>query len=878
VVTKSGTNKFHGTAYEFNRNSKLAANDSFNNANGTPKPFFNRNQFGFSLGGPVIKEKTFFFSNWEWLKIRSSTPIGFYVPTSQLIAATSAATKSIFAKYPAPAPTGTLLTAADLNLGTLQDASGVALPASMPLFGRVETTLPQDAGAGSPQNTVTGVARIDHHFSDKTTLMDRYAYERTNGLSGSQSYSPYEGFTTGYENRNQNMTLTLTHVWTNNLVTESRFVYNRLLNNQPLGAAPDTPTFAITDIIAARSNGDIVLPGYFATASNLGASIPFGGPQNLYQAYHSLAWQKGRHSLKFGFQYVHMRDNRVFGAYQEAIADFQSVQNFIDGNVMDYELAVDPKGKLPGQILSAPFSPPSFGRHYHYNELASFANDTWKVTDRLTLNLGVRWEYFGVLHSPGAEKYLDANFYLGSGSSFIEQIANGQFGRTIDQTGDLKDRFYKPEFRNFGPRLGFAYDLTGGGKMVLRGGYGMFYDRNFGNVLFNAIQNPPNYAVVFAGEANDQPRITASLDQYGALAPVSGVSYSSSARALKQDMKTSYANVWNLSLQRDVSSLGVFEIAYAGSNGIHLYSLNNINRSGSGVLLGKTGRLNSKISSINYRGNDGHSNYHSLQMRAESRQIKSTGLQFTGADTWSHAIDNSSSTFGDSYLLSRVGYGVFGSQDAFNPNGDKGDDDFDVRHRFVTSFNWDIPFAKNLQNRFAKTILDGWGMSGVLSFRTGYPFTIYDSESPGNTSSQQTTRATLLPGQSMPKVGSLTPVAGQPGTYTYINFDGVLGPGPNVNGPFPSNVIGRNAFRAPGMQTWNMSFMRNIKMNERVKLQFRGEFFNIFNHPNLFVNGGSNDVKAGSNNQVVVTRGGTITMINNVEQHRNIQLALKLLF
>ncbi|MBS1788638.1 MAG: TonB-dependent receptor [Acidobacteria bacterium] len=875
VVTKSGTNQFHGSAYEFNRNAALAANDSFNNANGFPKEFFNRNQFGFSAGGPVIRDKTFFFGSAEWLRVRSSVNTGFFVPTPQLLARASAATKSIFSTFAAPAITGHVITAGDLGLNSLVDAAGNPIAANTPLFGRVTTVAPRDAGAGLPQNTFLWTGRVDHTFNDRTSLFGRYAYERVENLIGSNSISPYQGFNTTSKNRNQNITLQLVHTWSPKLVTESRFVYNRLLNNQPLGDAPVTPSFFISDVISRQTDGDTVLPGYFATANSLGAAIPFGGPQNLYQGYTSASYQHGDHNFKFGAQYVHIRDNRAFGAFQNATADFGSVQDFIRGNIQDYEIAVDPHGHLPGQPLNAPFTAPSFTRHFRYNEIAWFAEDTWKIRPRLTLNAGLRWEYFGILHSSDGEKNLDANFYLGSGANRLEQIANGQFALTTAQTGDLKDRFYAPDYNNFAPRIGLAYDLFGDNKTVLRAGYGIFYDRNFGNVLFNVIQNPPNYAVLIVGSANDpNATITANVNQYAALGNVSGRSYTSSARALDQNLRTAYANVWNANIQHEFAGNFVASVAYAGSNGIKLYSLNNINRRGSGVLLGHSGRLNPNISNINFRSNDGHSNYNSLQARVDSRYIKSAGLQFTAAYTWSHAIDNESSTFGDSYLLSRVGAGLLGFQDAFNPSGDKGNADFDVRHRFVASFIWDVPFAHGLAQSPLKLLLDGWAVNGVASFRTGVPFTVFDTGQPDNDGSQAIRPRVVGPiGQPF---GSPRPVNGTGGTFDFLDLTG-LAHTPSVNGPF-TDTLGRNTFRAPGLQTWNLSFFRNFKLTETAKLQFRAEFFNLFNHANLFVAGGTNNIDGNTTNTVQVTRGGLADNINNVEQHRNTQLALKLIF
>jgi len=863
VVTKSGTNQFHGSAYEFNRNSALAANDSFNNTNDFSKSFFNRNQFGFSVGGPVIKDKTFFFGSAEWLKVRSSVNTGFFVPTPQLIAASAPATQNIFTTFAPPAITGRVVTAGDLGLNSLTSVGGAPINSATPLFGRTSLSVPRDAGAGSPQNTFLWTERVDHNFSDRTSLFGRYAYEREEDSIGSQSVSPYQGFNTSNKNRNQNFTLQLTHSWTPRAVTESRFVYNRLLNQQPLGAAPVSPTFLISDVFSRQTDGDTILPGYFATANTLGNAIPFGGPQNLYQGYTSLSYQRGNHNLKFGSQYVHLRDNRTFGAFENALADFGTVQDFIRGNVQDYEIAVDPHGLFPGQVLNAPFTAPSFTRHFHYNEVAWFAEDTYKLTPRLTLNAGLRWEYFGVLHSPDNERALDANFYLGPGDNRLQQIASGRFDLTQNQTGALKDRFYKPDYHNFAPRLGLAYDLRGDRKTVLRAGYGIFYDRNFGNVLFNVIQNPPNYAVLIVGSGNS-PRapITANVDQFAALSSVSGQSYTSSARAIDQNLRTAYANVWNVNVQHELANDYLISLAYAGSNGIDLYSLDNINRRGSGVLLGQPGRLNPTIGNINFRGNDGHSNYHSLQARVDSHYIKSAGLQFTEAYTYSHAIDNESSTFGDSFLLSRVGQGVFGFQDAFNPAGDKGNADFDVRHRFVTSFNWDIPFAHNLKRGLFKALLDGWATNGVLSFRTGTPFTVFDTGQADNNGSQPI--RPIVTGTQPQLFSSPQPVNNVGGTFDFLDLTGFAHT-PSVNGPF-TGTIGRNTFRAPGLQTWNMSFFRNLKFTETTTLQLRAEFFNLFNHPNLFVAGGTNNIANNSGNMVQATRGGLFDSINNVEQ------------
>jgi hypothetical protein len=876
VVTKSGGNDFHGTLYEFNRNSALSAEDSYLKANGVKKPTFNRNQFGGSFGGPLQRNNTFFFGSAEALRTRSMSPTFFYVPTPQLIAASSAASQSIFSAFPPPVPTGKFLRATDLGISALTAADGTTLSPSTPLFGRVTVPVPGDGGAGLPQNTFLWTSRVDHRFSDRTSVFARYAYERVDLFSGTNSTSPYAEFNTGAKNRNHNATVQLVHSFAPTVVSESRLVYNRLDDDQPLSKAPISPSFFITSVMSSQPDASVTLPGYFATPNRIGNAIPFGGPQNLYQLYSSLSYVHGSHITTLGGQYVQLRDNRTFGAYENAIADFETVQAFINGNVEGYYIAVDPKGKFPGQVLNGPFGPPSFTRHYRYNDAAWFAQETWNPNKRLTITLGLRWEYFGVLHGPGNEKRLDSNFYLGSGANVMQQVATGSFELTTQQTGDLRGYFYKPDFNNYAPRLGLAYSLDHDSRTVLRAGYGIFYDRDFGAVLFNVIQNPPNYAVLATGQGNGGPEITANINQYAALAPVSGTTYSSSGRALDPNLRTAYANVWNANLQRKLAGHYVLTLAYAASNGIKLYSLDNVNRSGSGVLLGRPNtRLNQALSAINLRSNSGHSNYQSLQSSVDGPYLKGAGLQFHLAYTLSHSLDNQSSTLADSYLLSTAGAGLFGTQDPFNAAADQGSADFDARHRFVASVIWDVPFGRKLGNPLLRRLLSGWTVNSISSFRTGYPFSIFAANVgvPAGNDGSQAIRP-LVNGSQPPILPNLPP-ASAPGTFDYVDVTGLTVP-PSLNGPF-NGTLGRNTYRAPGLVSWNASLIRTIKLSETKRLELRGEFFNPLNHANLFVAPGTNTI-ARPNPVVQVTRGGSVNAINNNEQHRNVQVALKLVF
>ncbi len=351
--------------------------------------------------------------------------------------------------------------------------------------------------------------------------------------------------------------------------------------------------------------------------------------------------------------------------------------NLISGNIHQFQGAVSPQGKFPcpndingvqqvspACTLTLPVGPPAFNRNYRYNDGAVYAQDSWKVVPRLTVNLGVRWEYYGVQHN--ADPSLDSNFVLGSGANIFEQIRNGSVQLAKD--GGV---FWKPQYHNFGPRVGFAWDVFGDGKTSLRGGYGISYERNFGNVTFNAIQNPPAYAVVSLTAGSDIPTLPVFTDNAGPLAgtgtkPLPAVSQ----RAINQNLKSAYAETWNLSVDRQIGP-GVASVAYAGSHGVHLYDIANINLQSAGAnYLGDANagnRLNLQYSNMNYRSDGGFSHYNALNAKYAITNIRSLGLGVTANYTWSHAMDNLSSTFSESNGGLGSGNYQLGYIDAFNP-------------------------------------------------------------------------------------------------------------------------------------------------------------------------------------------------------------------
>ncbi|MGI8835427.1 MAG: carboxypeptidase regulatory-like domain-containing protein [Pyrinomonadaceae bacterium] len=899
VTTRPGTNEFHGTLYAFNRVSRLASAGFAINALGNPKPLFVRNQFGYSVGGRIIKDKLFFFNSTEWTRVRSSTTLSRLVPAAELIAGSNARTQAIFAGASlAATPSGTVFTIRDvctgLNLGsgsfcgtvlpvsatnpTYQFIAPGVLPISTVALREVRQTIPADAGGGSPQNSYSTTTRIDWNFSDSTQLYGRYAIENQGFFEGSNANSPWAGFNTGATTFNQNAILNLTHAFTPSLVSQTKLVFNRLNQNQPLGAQPVQPTYFLRNNVVATFQGRrIALTGYLPFSP--GSGIPFGGPQNLGQIFQDISSTMGKHAFRFGGTYVYMQDNRTFGAYQNAVAAIGTTSytggfnNFVNGNLQRLQVAVDPQGQTrPGTPVTLPVRAPSFTRNNLYNEWAAYFNDSYRATSRLTLNLGIRYEYYGVQHNK--VRSLDSNFYYGAGATPQAQVQSGQiFVAQNSPIGGL----WAPDKNNFAPRLGFAWDVNGDGKTSIRGGYGMAYERNFGNVTFNVIQNAPAYAVVTVNPGDPgfpTIPIPPPTNNFGPLGGSTGTALLPgrlNVRHVNENIKNAYAHFWSLAFEREVWNRTVASVEYSGSAGRKLYDLTNDNRIGAAcIYLGASqcftaanpiALLNSSYYPLNTRGNKGFSDYNAMIASLESGNLRNLGLQFTARYTLSQTRDNLSSTFSESSNNFNLGF-----LDPFDPKLDYGYADFDTRHRFAASFNWEVPYFKNDSSSFVKHALGGWSFTGILNVRSGQPFSIFDC-----TNAIFEVCPRLVPTAAVPAINSNPPGSGA-NQFTLIDLSNQT-PGNYIDpltgtgefGPFPLNMTKRNQFRGPGL--WNVDFatFKNFHITENTRLQLRGEFYNVFNHANMFVDGASSDVTEG---QVTGFKDG----------RRNVQLAVKFIF
>lgn len=960
VATKSGTNGFHGDTYEYNRISTFAS-DSYNNnalwsAPGhsglsSPKPRYVHNQFGYFVGGPIKKDKLFFASATEWTRVRSSAFSVAEVPMSGLISQSASNMQSFFSQYgklqfPVNGSTykggdiqgqglwkdstdsqGTFhpgditqiaLTEAGLAADTVvtggcADAkiSATAI-CSDPLFGTVVYSVPADSGGGTPVNQWINFERIDWTISQKTQLFGRYVQQSSDFFPGTNASSPYDGYNTGSTQVNHNLLISFTHEFTPSIASASKILAARFNNLQPINGAA-VPTLYPNDGSTVQvGQGTINFPGYLPTAP--GSAIPFGGPQNFIHFGEDLTWTKGKHAFKFGGEFLFIKDNRVFGAYENAVdALVQSgtkgaLVNFIGGNIGYENVAVNPNGVYPCKrdlttnaynytpdcMIQTPATAPNFSRSNRYDDGAGYVSDSWHASPKLTVTGGVRWEVYGPQHSQKAMN--DSNFFFGSGSSIYEQIRNGGLKTRLTAPNG---RLWQLNLDQFGPRIGFAYDITGHGKSVIRAGYALSYERNFDNVTFNVIQNPPNYAVL---ALTNVPITTADL---GAFAGNVGPRPlpNTTLRAVDPGIRPVYSQNWNVTVEHQLDQTTLVTAGFIHSRGIRNYSIANINRAFSGQNYLPTCasptcnpvRLNTQFGNVNFRGADGDSYYDALNLGIRSNNLRNTGLSTIANYTWGHSIDNNSSTFGDGSNAAGGGF-YLGYLDPFNHALDRGASDFDMRQRVTAGIVWQMPFF-NKGSSMEKSTLGGWAASTSFRASTGNPYTIYDcgyaytvcprvafsDARPKKNSSLQDVSSIYGPNsfsyQNLPAYGGsgynewVNPVVNDyyaffygPGMYAGSDTPLPGGAGTGKGG-FVQNMDTRNAYYGPG--TWGEDFKlaKDFKYGERYSVNMSGTFINIFNHANSYLNlNGVNDASYA---------GYTLAYKNG---NRNVELEAKFVF
>ena len=926
VTTKAGTNSYHGSAWEYNRLSAYTANTYDNDTNGLPKGTYTRNQFGYAAGGPIIKNKLFIFESTEWTRVRSAASLTEENFDPAFIALMPTNIQNYYKTYGQTTlqSAGVAATVDDIvnsgaSVGQVNGAT--ALPGSTPVFDTINFKAPFDAGGGIPENQYTLVGRLDYNPTEKTSMYFRGGRENENQFQGSTSYSTYPQYNTGTTNLNQSYLYTITHTFNPSVFFSAKASYTRFNENTSFDTSlVATPSLMFVSPTDPVTGGTIQMPGLQNASEPGSGGVPVGGPQNTIQVEPDLSWTTGKHSLRFGGLITYIQLNYVYGAYAQAVeelgATFQDSLNDMmntAGNpngapLTTFEARVDPQGKMPCAVdqsftdgsfglltaaqensscaIQTPVSAANYARSYRYKDWDLYAEDNFKVTPQLTLNLGLRYEHYGVQHNN--KSGLDSNFYFGSGNGVEQQVRSGQVQIASQSAAG---GFWKPRWGTLAPRIGFAYDVFGNGRDSIRGGYGISYERNFGNVTYNASFNPPASAVISDTCAAESANCIATVtnDDLGPLGKATGTQYLPpvAMRHLDQNIQVAQTQFWSLAVQHQLMPGTVIEVSYSGSRDSHLYDLANVNQVGAGqVYMGDpvvTGaacthsgytnnniynsvyaadinagyttsdagddattksaecltRPNAQYSDMNMRGSAAASSYNALNLKFQTQNIFGTGLSLSANYTWSHSLDDLSSTFGDS-LQGGSGYvGPLGYTSLADPGLDWGSSDFDVRNRLGVSPIWEMPWFKH-GSTLEREALGGWTLSGIYTARGGVPFSIFDYN---NVETYYT----------MPRLEPATPfysvkVNSKPKMLGPNKFSGLDVPAPKSSdplnsalgisdlGPFPSDMMRRNSVRGPGAWNFDAALHKTFPLTEKVGLEFGAEGINVLNHHNYYVN------------------------------------------
>jgi Carboxypeptidase regulatory-like domain/TonB dependent receptor len=973
VDSKAGTNEIHGSAYEFNRLSAYTANTFNDVVNDIPKGTYVRNQFGFNAGAPIIKDKLFVFYSQEFVRVRSNSSQTEEVLDPSFVSLLPANIQSYFSTFGtgADTPSGTVVTAGQLAAnssvnGAFPTVGGVPFFPSVngitpvspaqPVFDVVNFTAPFDAGGGLPQNTYDLLGRVDYNISDKTQAYFRFARYSENDFPGAVFYTPYPQYNVGATGLDNSALLSVSHQYNSNVIGTTKASFTRFNVASSFDTAlTQTPNLYLsTSSYSEQSDyvtGNVIqLPGLENTAEGSGG-LPFGGPQNTFQLSHDLAWTKGRHTMHFGGEYTYLQLNIAYGAYFQsnevlgsdlgpALNSLVNAGGDMEGGVyasplLQFQARVDAEGALPcatdiyGNELQTPactVTPPlpaaNPARSYRYNDFALYAGDSFRIKPRLTLNYGLRFEHFGVQHNNHPD--LDSNFYQGAGS-YPENVADG--GVFLTQQSPIGE-FWKPRWGTFAPRVGFAWDIFGDGKTSLRGGFGISYERNFGNVTYNASFNPPASAVLSDNcGANASGVIGTNCNYFvtnNDLGPLGlpGASAPLTPTELRDDgdnINVAQTQFWSMDLQRQVAPNTIVDISYSGGHGVHLYDLNNINLIGAsqeylgaplvttlstdpveqcpyvdpgatallpaaeqadGVTVnGCYTRPNSQYAAINLRGSFGSSAYNALDVSFKTQDLYHTGFTLVAHYTYSHSLDDLSTTFSDDLAQGSLGFTNF-----TDPKLDWGNSDFDERQRVVLSPIWATPWFKN-GSGWERQALGGWTVSSIFTAHTGIPFSIYDESYLVN----YYVIPRLTPATPITQYHTGTPVEVAPNVYDALSIPppapiGPLNPTLGISdfGPYPANMTRRGAFRGPGAWNDDLAVAKSFKLTERFGLEFRAEAFNVFNHHNYYINPDFNYIGAPSTTpeEVVEQKGGlgSEAVGGNHDERRFGQFSLKLSF
>jgi hypothetical protein len=781
IVTKSGTNDFHGSLFEFFRNSALDARNFFN-PKPDPQTAFRNNQFGGSIGGPIKRNQTFFYFAYEGQRERVGLNSTARVPDPREIAALGGPTNPVIARLLARNPWPTPNRPLPLFDNTGEPNLFVTTPAS---------------------NDVDSlIGKIDHSFNKNNQLTGRYYFGTSDQsfplaiLAG----NVLPGFNTVTPTTVHLVSISYLKILSTTKVNELRFGYNWFDE----GFFPEDGDFDPRSIglnTGIAGNQDFGLPLIRIQddlgIANIGAtlSVPRARTDSNIHIIDNFSWKLSQHDLKFGYEFRRTTVDQFFDAGYRGRLDFGSLEDFLSGTLSGGRQA---RGDS--------------NRNTFQNSHDLYLQDTYRWRPNVTFNLGLRWDYFGVI---GEKNNLLSNF---SPTAGLVQVGSPEFSR-----------LYNRDWNNFSPRLGLAWNVKGDGKTVVRAGWGLFYDafsQDFfaGQLPFNTFNPGPAFnpvgpaPVLFSFSTvpvieNGVPIFTDFLD--------------SDVFAVDPNLRTPYIQNYNLNIQRELFRNGVLEVGYVGSTGKKLFRYRDINQP-----------LNPSVSSerpfdngpfapsggtffyVNHLETTAFSNYNALQasFSVRSRNGFSTQANYT----WSHSIDNASD--GQDYVANATQ-----PDNSHCTRCEKANSNFDSRHRLVVTATYELPNLFASHPRLGK----GWQLNTVITMRSGNPFHLTLFDDYNNT------------GEFFPRPDLIgDPYSGVSEPDNFINLAAFKVPctlDPTGDGSAASCIpatwhfgsLGRNALRGPSYNNVDFSIFKDTVIKENLRIQLRAEIFNIFNHPNF---------------------------------------------
>ena len=950
VVTKSGTNDWHGSAFEFLRNDAFNANSFFNNASGLPRDVLKRNQYGGTFGGPIKKDRFFFFVGYQGQRLSAQQATG------QGTVFTPAQLNGDFSGVAGGYQTGSTCPNADSGVASFLQANpyfqanptlascAVIDPTKInPVSknyiaaGLIPTTTDPN-GLGNYQGAQTNNSNeLTMKFDFLVTQKDKLSV--TLGGYRNPRLTPFAFATvSGYPDLNGDNnyfgSAAYNHTFTSNLMNEFRLFIQRNNHKQ------EFPTGSAASFTAAKL-GVGTTPDQPTGPPNLffdnGLSIGYSeqGPtseiNNTYGFTDTLSYIHGRHNWKMGGGVSTYQNNTVYDFYVNGEWDFTGSGGSGSGNSLaDFVLGI------PSSYFQFPSAPSNIRSKSYFG----FLQDEWRLTKRLTLNLGVRYEY----NSPKLDTQ-GRSFSVIPGVTTPSTIfPNAPLGMLFPGDPNAPSGVNYPDKNNWAPRIGFAWDPKGDGKTSVRGGFGMFYDilKGEDNLQFNG--QPPFFGsaglffpTVGPGQTSDVSYFqnpfaaTGTVNSFPSHTPPSNIDFGAAGflpingggaiYLVDPHLKTPYTYQYNLSVQRELAHNTTMEVSYVGSSSHGLTSLQDINP----FILGTTDRVLNLVpgnaSCVDESGNStsgatgtcsfatlpefknvSKASYNSLQA-CLTRQIANTHYlgrtYFTLAYTLAHSIDNVS---GFRQRNSNV--------PTYEPNLFRSSSDQDVRNRITFSGGWDMPWDQ-LWSSGPKRLTQGWSLFPIVTWRSGFPFDVFarlgdrfnpGAEGPSGAGDPYNVHAnitgptnTLNPRQTQTFNGTTGNYWFNPNSFSSAQCGDSNNPPPCTPGPtiLPSNdqvvanpslatygTLPRNFLRGPGYINFDLSLSKTTAITERMKLEFRAEFFNVFNHANFQNPGGDGTQGANINSsqfgQILSTGVGSGSTYD--PQPRIIQLALRLAF